>query len=127
MANERLTEAQRARLRAEPSVWLATVKPDSTAHLVPVWAVLHADDRLFIGTMGTAQKVRNVAAHGSAAVALPDPDSPIIVEGAATVMAVAEAPPEVLAAFRAKYDWDVATDPGYLLLVVEPRKVLAWG
>jgi hypothetical protein len=126
MANPRLTEAQRIRLREEPSVWLATVKPNSTAHLIPVWAVLHNDDRLFIGTGGASQKVRNILAHGSAAVSLPDPNDVLIVEGEAAIMTVDETPPEVLAAFQAKYGWDVRDDADYVLAVVTLQKVLAW-
>lgn len=121
-----LTEAQRSRLREAPSVWLATVKANSTAHLVPVWAVLHADDRLFIGTGAQAQKVRNILAHSTAAVALPDPDNVLIVEGSALILDLGQVPAEVLAAFQAKYGWDVTSDADYIMAVVTPLKILAW-
>lgn len=123
MAPPELTPAQAERIQTADSVWLATVKPNVTAHLVPVWAVLHAG-RIYIGTEPQSQKVRNIVAHGSAAVALPDTQNALIVEGRASVAdPVADA---VLAAFRTKYGWEFTPGQQYIVVEIVPTKVLDW-
>lgn len=123
MARRELTPAQAERLAAAESLWLATVRPNRTAHLVPVWAVLH-DGRIYIGTEPDSQKVRNILAHGSAALSLPDPLNVLIVEGRAAV--AASLPDGVMAAFRSKYGWDFTPGERYVVVEVIPEKVLAW-
>jgi len=123
VAHRELTAAQAERLSRAQTLWLATVKPDITAHLVPVWVVLH-EDRLYVGSEPHTQKVRNIVAHGSAVLALPDPDDVLIVEGRARVAEpVADG---VLTAFRTKYGWEFIPDGQTIVIEVVPTKILGW-
>ncbi|MFJ4435080.1 pyridoxamine 5'-phosphate oxidase family protein [Streptomyces sp. NPDC088923] len=93
------------RLARERNVWLCTVRPDGTAHVTPVWFV-HLHHRWWIGSDERAVKVRNVRRAHRVSLALEDGDHPLVAEGTARVLAT-PFPPEVVAAFHEKYDWDV--------------------
>ncbi|NEA39567.1 pyridoxamine 5'-phosphate oxidase family protein [Streptomyces sp. SID11385] len=97
-----------SRLARERNVWLCTVRPDGTSHVAPVWFV-HLRDRWWIGSDERAVKVRNIRRTPRISLALEDGDHPLVAEGTARVLAT-PFPPEIVAAFRQKYDWDV-TEP----------------
>lgn len=44
----------------EPIVWLSTVRPEGTPHLVPIWFSWDGE-RLFVASKPDARKVRNCA------------------------------------------------------------------
>jgi hypothetical protein len=119
--------AAAARLARERNIWLATVRAGAAArpHLAPIWFVwLPEAERLYICTGEHSVKARNLAANPAVVAALEDGDHPLIVEGLARR---AEPAAAVVAAFKAKYDWDITTDGDYgALFEIEPRKVLAW-
>lgn len=56
-------------LRREPVVWLSTVRPDGTPHLVPIWFSWTGSDVLVASKPG-AQKVHNLRANPSVMLAL---------------------------------------------------------
>jgi general stress protein 26 len=119
-----LTDEQRARVAEAQDVWLATVRPDAGAHLVPIWAVLVGDE-IYIGTERKSQKVRNVEVHPRAAVSLTDTRDVLILEGQASI--VAESVPGVMEEFQRKYDWTFTPGDGsWVLLRVVPDKILSW-
>jgi PPOX class probable F420-dependent enzyme len=60
-------------LRREPIVWLSTVRPDGTPHLVPIWFSWDGE-RLFVASKPTAHKVRNLRANPKLMLALGEPD-----------------------------------------------------
>jgi PPOX class probable F420-dependent enzyme len=60
-------------LRREPIVWLSTVRPDGTPHLVPIWFSWDGE-RLFVASKRTARKVRNLRANPKLMLALGEPD-----------------------------------------------------
>ncbi len=60
-------------LEREPIVWLSTVRPDGTPHLVPIWFWWDGEG-LLVFTKPDAQKVRNLRANPSVMLALGDPD-----------------------------------------------------
>jgi PPOX class probable F420-dependent enzyme len=60
-------------LEREPVVWLSTVRPDGTPHLVPIWFTWDGE-ALLIFTKPDAQKVRNLRANPSVMLALGDVD-----------------------------------------------------
>jgi PPOX class probable F420-dependent enzyme len=107
------------RLAHEPNVWLATVRPDGSPHLTPVWFVFEAGG-FWIGTGAASAKVRNLRANPRVSVCLQDGNDPLVAEGRARVVPP-PVPAAVVAAFRAKYDWDVSVaqdaDVGDLALV----------
>lgn len=125
-----------ARLRAEPILWLSTVRPDGRPHLVPVW-FLWDGATIFIYSQPGAQKLRNLAANPAVTVALEAADEGediAIIEGVAEVMSAADAP-AIIPAYAAKYARGIAglglTIETMLadyskLIRVTPRRLLAW-
>ena len=76
-----------ARLRSDIMVWLATVKPDGTPHIVPVW-FLWDGDSIYIYSKPD-QKIRNLQQNNAVMVALDDTkggSDPIWVAGEATLL-----------------------------------------
>ncbi len=60
-------------LRTEASVWLSTVAPDGSPHLVPIWFSWDGE-RLFIASKPQARKVRNLRENPRLMLALGEPD-----------------------------------------------------
>jgi PPOX class probable F420-dependent enzyme len=58
-------------LEREPVVWLSTVRPDGTPHLVPIWFWWDGEALLVFSKPG-ARKVRNLRANPSVMLALGD-------------------------------------------------------
>lgn len=109
------------RLQTEPNIWLATVRPDGTPHLVPIWFVWVAA-RVYICTASDSVKVRNLLANPRVAAALEDGAKPVVIEGLAH--AIGSVPRSVVEAFRRKYDWNITTDSEYNQVVeIEPQKI----
>ncbi|MEM9468093.1 MAG: pyridoxamine 5'-phosphate oxidase family protein [Actinomycetota bacterium] len=116
------------RLRDERNVWMATTRPDGRPHLAPVWFV-YVDERIWIGTGRDAVRVANLRTNDRAAVSLEDGNTPIVAEG--TVVIHDDTRPDaVVAAFDAKYGWDItiaddADVPGRVtLLELRPHRWL---
>jgi PPOX class probable F420-dependent enzyme len=113
------------RLLTERNVWLATVRVDGRPHLVPIWFVW-VNDRFYICTEAKSVKVRNLRTNPRAVVSLENGNQPLIAEGVAR-LPDGPPPPEVVAAFKEKYDWDITTDASYNALVeITPHKWLKW-
>lgn len=106
--------AERRRLEQEKNIWLATVKPNGTPHLVPVWFVW-LDDRAYIRTARRSVKARNIERNPSVTFALEDGNDPVVISGQARF--ISELPESVRTAFREKYDWDIAGDRTYDTLI----------
>lgn len=82
--------------------WVATVRPDGRPHAMPVWAVW-LDGALWFSTGAESRKARNLAARAECSVGTERGPNAVIVEGAATRLAAADAPPGVAAAYGRKY------------------------
>lgn len=109
------------RLVTDRNIWLATTRPDGRPHLAPVWFVW-LRDRAFICTPSKSVKGRNLAANPRVSFALENGDKGLVCEGAATRLPLPH-PPDVLAAFKEKYNWDIPTDPEYdALIEITPIK-----
>jgi PPOX class probable F420-dependent enzyme len=112
------------RLRSEATIWLATVRPDGRPHLSPIWFVW-VEERVWICPVDGAVKTRNVRANASVSVALESGSAPVVGEGVASVVPVADAPRAVRDAFLAKYQWDIGADSEYgSLLSITVRRWL---
>ncbi|AZK93828.1 MULTISPECIES: TIGR03618 family F420-dependent PPOX class oxidoreductase [Streptomyces] len=127
-ANE-LSRDVRRRLAEERNVWLCTLRPDGSPHTTPVWFV-HTDGVWWIGSDEGSVKVRNLAADPRVSLALEDGRFPVVAEGDATVHRDGF-PPEVVTAFRLKYDWDVTAPErsggGRVMLEIPVRRWLLAG
>ncbi len=90
-------------LATEPVVWISSVRPDGTPHLVPIWFTWDGDT-LLVFSKPNAQKVRNLQANPTVMLALGDPTADFDV---ALVEARAELDPrparELPATHLAKY------------------------
>ncbi|MFE3461953.1 pyridoxamine 5'-phosphate oxidase family protein [Nocardiopsis aegyptia] len=93
------------RLRAERNVWLCTLRRDGSPHVTPVWFA-HLRDRWWISVGADSVKVRNAAADPRVSLALEDGDAPVVAEGRTTVH-TSDFPPDVVAAFQERYDYDI--------------------
>ena len=114
-----------ARLLGERNVWLATVRPNGKPHLVPVWFVW-LSGKIYICIQPESVKARNIESQPRVSVALENGDKPVIAEGVARFVP-APFPSEVNAAFKAKYDWDIPSDPSYQTMCeISPEKWLNW-
>jgi len=104
------------------NVWVATVRPGGRPHLVPVWFVVDGG-KWYLCTAPGSVKARNLKANPRIALALEDGSNPYVVEGEARAV---EPNPAVVRRFKAKYDWDIATDSYYTQVfeVVVRRQVL---
>jgi F420H(2)-dependent biliverdin reductase len=102
VAIERLTSE---RLTSEKNVWLASVRPDGRAHLVPIWFV-YVRDRFWIATGASSVKVGNLAANPAVSVSLEDGNDPLVAEGDARLHPP-PFPDDVVNAFGDKFAWDI--------------------
>ncbi|MCB0076115.1 MAG: pyridoxamine 5'-phosphate oxidase family protein [Anaerolineales bacterium] len=117
------SDDQQQRIWNAQDFWLATVKAEPAAHLVPIWAVL-VEDRFYMATETDSQKVENLRAYGQAALSLPDTREVLIVEGAARLIAPGDEPEAVRDRFQEKYDWSYPDT--VVLIELTPEKVLTW-
>ncbi|OKI06268.1 hypothetical protein A6A06_37080 [Streptomyces sp. CB02923] len=132
MKDQTLGSAVRDRLATERIAWLCTLRPDGSPHVTPVWFVF-VRDTWWIGAERTSVKLRNVENDARVSLALEGGEAPVVAEGRAKVWHVppdgspqpaagqpaagaagpgsAAVPPDVAAAFIAKYDWDATASP----------------
>jgi F420H(2)-dependent biliverdin reductase len=125
MATNNTNQANTDRFRTEANVWLGTTRADGRPHLVPIWFVW-VHQRVWIATDATSVKVRNIAAHPFATVALEDGNKPVVAEGTAVVHRgpYPEAA-DVNAEFMKKYQWNIGTDAdGPVVIEITPTKWL---
>jgi PPOX class probable F420-dependent enzyme len=111
------------RLQMEQNLWLATVRPTGTPHLVPIWFVWVAG-KIYLCTGADSVKVRNLTQNSQVAIALEDGIHPIVIEGRARP--IGQTPATVVAEFQRKYDWDITTDDTYTQVIeIEPKRIRA--
>ncbi len=114
-----------AKFAAAQACWYSSVRPDGRTHLAPIWHVWHENAAYVVTQPGTVRS-RNLAANPSVSLALPDPMNVLIIEGEAAE--AGHALPDVRPIFQSKYNWDIATDAGYTVIIcIAPTKLLAWG
>ncbi len=92
-----------ARLVGSHDYWLATVWPDGRPHVTPVWGVW-ARDALWWSCSPTSRKARNLARRPSAVATTDDAASPVVVDGATTLITDPAAVTEFADWTNTKYD-----------------------
>jgi F420H(2)-dependent biliverdin reductase len=116
------TKAER-RLQTEQNLWLATVRPDGTPHLVPIWFAWVAG-KIYLCTGADSVKVRNLGQNPQVSIALEDGTQPIVIEGRAQTIGQADA--AIIAEFQRKYDWDITSDDTYTQVIeIQPERIRA--
>lgn len=113
------------KLEIEKNIWIASVRPDGRPHLVPVWFAWYGG-KLYLCIERWSIKGRNLVTNPQVSLALEDGSQPLIIEGRVEEV-VRPWPAAVLAIFKHKYDWEIATDERYDQLVeVTPERWLSW-
>ncbi len=111
------------RLQTEQNLWLATVRPNGTPHLVPIWFVWVAG-KIYLCTGADSVKVRNLMQNPHVSIALEDGTQPIVIEG--TAQPIGAVPKPVIGSFKKKYDWDITSDDTYTQVIeIEPERIRA--
>lgn len=110
-----LNEYALAQLASEQNIWFASTRPDGRPHLVPIWFAF-VDGRFYVCTTANSVKVRNVLADARVMVSLESGSKPIVAEGTARVIS-RPYPAAVNAAFVAKFDWELDSEPEYDALI----------
>jgi F420H(2)-dependent biliverdin reductase len=95
------------RLENEPNVWMCTLRADGSPHLTPVWFVF-IREKWWVCSGERSVKAKNLAADARVSFALEGAMAPVVAEGSARIH-YAEFPADVIAAFAAKYGWDITT------------------
>ena len=123
-------------LDSEPVVWLSTVRPDGTPHLVPIWFSWDGETVL-IASKPHARKVANLRANPRVMLALGEPDDDFdvgLLEGVAEILDVSAAdvrPPSHLRKYRHRMA-EIGLSPEeflatYSLVIrVRPTRFLPW-
>jgi hypothetical protein len=103
-------------------VWVAT----GDTYLIPL-TMAWTGERIVLATSGTSRTVRNLAAHGTARVAL-GPTRDVVMIDATLERTVPAAGADALGeAYAAQNDWDPRTaGDGYVFLVLRPDHIQAW-
>jgi PPOX class probable F420-dependent enzyme len=101
------------RLLAAHNYWLATVDGDGRPYVRPVWCVWH-DGALVFTASPASRKVRNFLANPRVSVHLELAREVVVVDGTA---AEHEASDDLLAAYEAKYNWQLPASQGFYAVV----------
>ena len=123
-------------LDAEPVIWLSTVRPDGTPHLVPIWFSWDGE-RVLIASKPHAKKVANLRSNPRVMLALGEPDEDFdvgLLEGIAEILdapAAAVLPIDHLRKYRDQMA-EIGLSPEeflatYSLVIrVRPTRFLPW-
>jgi PPOX class probable F420-dependent enzyme len=123
-------------LRREPVVWMSTVRPDGTPHIVPIWFSWTGSEVL-IASKPNAQKVRNLRTNPSVMLALGEADDDFdvgLLEGRAELLAepaIAVLPEGHLAKYRRQMAAIGLTPDEFLatysqVIRIVPTRFLPW-
>lgn len=134
-----LTGAQGAqidqRLRSDLVIWLSTVRPDGSPHLIPVWFLW--DGATFMIFSKPDRKIRNVQRNNRVMMALESIDQGdkiVLIEGTTTLVAQDKIQ-EKIPAYREKYSERMARMQFRLddmlkeyteTMLVTPTKFISW-
>src|SRR5579884_4269242 len=120
------SDAER-RLADSHDYWLATVRPDSRPHVMPVWAVW-LDGCLWFSSSRESRKARNLAMNPHCVLTTDDPRYPVVLDGRAHLVSEASLLRRGLDAENTKYGTsygEEATDPANSWFRVVPDRVFA--
>ncbi|WP_042366773.1 pyridoxamine 5'-phosphate oxidase family protein [Streptacidiphilus neutrinimicus] len=121
----------RVRLVGARSYWVSTASPAAVPHAMPVWGVWLGERFWFSTGSGTA-KARNLASNPRVSVHLESAAEVVSVSGVAEAVPEAARPPEVDAAYAAKYALPRTGEPATIVVggspvfAVTPRRAHGW-
>ncbi len=112
----------RERLEQSHNYWISTARPDGRPHATAVWG-LWLDDTFYFSMAANSRKAQNLAANPHCVVCTERADEAVIVEGVFEKVADNGLLERLWQAYKAKYDWEMAGEPFYL---VRPRVAFAF-
>src|SRR5262245_3753287 len=123
-------------LRSEPVVWMSTVRPDGSPHLIPIWFSWDGE-AILIASKPAAQKVRNLRENPVVMLALGQPDEDFdvgLLEGRAELLDMPSSellPASHLAKYRAPMAAIGLTPEEFLatytqVIRITPTRYLPW-
>ncbi|MER7706234.1 pyridoxamine 5'-phosphate oxidase family protein [Kitasatospora sp. NPDC097605] len=114
------------RLADDVDVWVATASPDGVPHLIPLsfdWD----GESLLLATPTGSPTGRNLAATGTARLALGHTRDVCLIEGAVEILAIDALPDGRADRFTERTGFDPRTSTGsYSWFRVTPRRIRAW-
>jgi hypothetical protein len=121
----------RVRLVGARNYWICTASLAGVPHAMPVWGVW-VGERLWFSTGAGTTKARNLAANPRVSVHLESATELVSVTGVAEQVPAAARPPEVDAAYAAKYALPRTGEPATIeigaspVFAVRPTRALGW-
>jgi hypothetical protein len=118
----------RARLEERVAdIWVATASASAVAHLVPL-SLAWDGERVIIALESTSLTARNIAASGRARLAAGETRDVVIIDAVLeTTMELADAPPDLAAAYAAQAGWDPRTaGDDQVFMLLRPDRIQAW-
>jgi hypothetical protein len=98
-------------LESAPKAWLSTVRADGRPHTMPVLLVL-VDGHPCLTTRPTSLKGRNLARNTQCVITIGSETLDLVVEGEAARIHDQTKLHQMAAAFKAKYEWELAVRDG---------------
>lgn len=107
-------------------VWVATASPAAEPYLVPL-SLAWIDERVVIALDGTSRTARNLAAGGTARLAVGPTRDVVVIDARLERAVPVTVATDLAERYAAQADWDprAAGDP-YQLLVLRPERIQAW-
>jgi hypothetical protein len=111
-------------------IWVASASIDGAhpaAHLIPL-SLAWIDECVVVAAPAQQPTARNIAAHGTARLALgPTRDVVIIDAGLERLIRAADVPDDFAERYAAQADWDPrGAGSEYAYLVLRPKRIQAW-
>lgn len=122
-SSQRITDAL-ARFEADCDCWVATAE-EGRAHLIPL-SFVWLDGLFYLATPDRSRTANNARSGDVIRLAFGVTRDVVLVDGAPSVVVLDAMPQAVLHRYVERFGWDLRTSQGYVGLVVEPRRVLAW-
>src|SRR5277367_6057008 len=87
--------------------WVATVRPDGSPHVMPVWGVW-VENAFYFSTGAKTRKARNLTTNPRCVICSEDSEEAVIVEGMASEMTYPKKLASVVKAYKKKYKVDIS-------------------
>ncbi len=111
------------RMSTAPNYWIATINPDGSPHVVPVWGVWF-DNTLYFGGSPDTRWARNLVAKPQVVVHLDDSAEAVMLEG--TVTRLTDPQSDLIQRADDHYEIKYKMRHGPPMFQLHLRKVIAW-
>lgn len=94
------------RMAKSHQYWVATVRPEASPHVMPIWGVW-VQNVFYFSTGGKTRKARNLASNPRCVICSENSKEAVIVEGSASEVTDGKKLAEVAKVYKTKYKVDV--------------------